>query len=618
MPILSPIQRRSPGGRLLVGGMYLFLIIGSVWMVYPFLLMLSGSVKSGVDIRNFDIFPRYLTDEELLFCKFEQQRYGSLDAFTAVTRYHDAEGRPAYSFEFLKPPAASAPAALEDWREFLRESSSWPRPFLQLGHSWAQRSMSELGVKYQHRLWDAFPNVPKDEISGYISNEGWQSRSYQNNQGEYTEVYEEFRKSVPARYFISTTIEGMFILRLPAKYGFGADAVAKLNQSWGTQYASLYDVKMSPTPPTQAGQREDWWDYVRKNLSARFINLSPSLLPGFQNSLKSKYGDLTGFNKVYGSSYTSWSQIPFPSHPATAAAFNDAESFVETRASPEGISIDSPDFRWREFLRKKYGGDLEALNRALGKKYASFESVPQPVYEYDWELLKKNRGAIRREFLTRNYIVVWDFLAGRGRALQNTILFCVLNVLTALIVNPIAAYGLSRFQPRWGYKVLFLLMATMAFPGEVTQIPAFLMLREMGMLNTYAALVIPAAANGFFIFLLKGFFDSLPKDLYESATLDGASELRIFATITMPLSTPILAVIALGAFTSAYGAFMFALLVCQKESMWTLMVHVYQLQIYYDTPIILASLVLAAVPTLLVFVFCQNIIMKGIVVPVEK
>jgi multiple sugar transport system permease protein len=129
---------------------------------------------------------------------------------------------------------------------------------------------------------------------------------------------------------------------------------------------------------------------------------------------------------------------------------------------------------------------------------------------------------------------------------------------------------------------------------------------------------LPGLAAGFSIFLLKGFFDSLPKDLYESATLDGAGELRIFATITMPLSTPILAVIALGAFTSAYGAFQFALLVCQKQSMWTLMVHIYQLQIYYGTPIILASLVLAALPTLLVFMFCQNIIMKGIVVPVEK
>ena len=71
-------------------------------------------------------------------------------------------------------------------------------------------------------------------------------------------------------------------------------------------------------------------------------------------------------------------------------------------------------------------------------------------------------------------------------------------------------------------------------------------------------------------------------------------------------------------FTHAYGAFMFALLVCQKQSMWTIMVYIYQLQQTYNVPIIFAALVIAAVPTLIVFTLCQNIIMRGIVVPVEK
>jgi multiple sugar transport system permease protein len=144
------------------------------------------------------------------------------------------------------------------------------------------------------------------------------------------------------------------------------------------------------------------------------------------------------------------------------------------------------------------------------------------------------------------------------------------------------------------------------------------MLRQLGLLNTFAALVIPAAAHGYSIFLLKGFFDSLPRELYESASMDGAGELRTFFQITLPMSAPILAVIALGAFTAAYGAFMFALLVCQDQSMWTLMVHIYQLQQDFGTPVIFAALVLAAIPTLLVFIFCQKIIMRGIVVPVEK
>ena len=121
-------------------------------------------------------------------------------------------------------------------------------------------------------------------------------------------------------------------------------------------------------------------------------------------------------------------------------------------------------------------------------------------------------------------------------------------------------------------------MVTMAFPPMVTQVPVFLLLREMNLLNTYGALILPALANGYSIFLLKGFFDSLPQELYESAEIDGASETRIFLQITMSLSKPILAVIGLQTFQLAYTNFMMALLYCQDENMWTIMPWLYQLQ----------------------------------------
>ncbi|MFA6716985.1 MAG: carbohydrate ABC transporter permease, partial [Victivallaceae bacterium] len=188
----------------------------------------------------------------------------------------------------------------------------------------------------------------------------------------------------------------------------------------------------------------------------------------------------------------------------------------------------------------------------------------------------------------------------------------------ALIINPLAAYALSRYKPPSAYKILLFLMLTMAFPPMVTQIPIFLMLREFNLLNSFFALILPGIANGYSIFLLKGFFDSLPQELYESAELDGAGEFRIFWQITMSLSKPILAVIGLNAFTLAYSNFMMALLICQDQKMWTLMPWLYQLQQNGSQGVIFASLVIAAIPTFLIFAFCQNIIMRGIVVPVEK
>ena len=191
-------------------------------------------------------------------------------------------------------------------------------------------------------------------------------------------------------------------------------------------------------------------------------------------------------------------------------------------------------------------------------------------------------------------------------------------MLCALIFNPLAAYALSRYRPRSTYRILLFMMLTMAFPPMVTQIPVFLMLREFNLLNSFAALILPGLANGYTIFLLKGFFDSLPRELYECAQLDGAGEFRLFWQLTLRLSTPVLAVTALGAFTVAYSNFMMALLVCQDERMWTIMPWLYQLQASSGQGVVFASLLMASLPTLLVFTLCQKVIMQGIVVPVEK
>jgi multiple sugar transport system permease protein len=242
------------------------------------------------------------------------------------------------------------------------------------------------------------------------------------------------------------------------------------------------------------------------------------------------------------------------------------------------------------------------------------------------------------------------------------------------LVNPLAAYALSRYKPPSQYKILLICMATMAFPAAVTMIPAFLLLKRfplwsilggaagfavaiwllskffknlgenvrlvlslgvgivvgwwlvpavtdrpyISLLNTFAALVLPGMVNGYLIFLLKGFFDSLPRELYEAADLDGASEWTKFWSFTMNLSKPILAVVALGAFTGAYSQFMMALIIIPDRNMWTLMVWIFQLQSQAHQAVIYASLVIGAIPTFLIFVFCQGIIMRGIVVPTEK
>jgi ABC-type glycerol-3-phosphate transport system permease component len=619
MPIITTLQRKSPAGKLLIGSIYVLLSIGAIGMVYPFLLMLSGSVKSGVDQREFDVIPKFVYDDTALFRKFEEQRYfGLLDSFNVATRYHDQNNRSAFAFDQLTPPEIN-PGQLSDFHEFMKGLRSWPRHFYHLGHGSGFKAVGEVTLEFQKRMQKDFPDLPETEFTAKQKWEDWLSRNYIHSSGPLSKTYDQLVEDLPDRYFIPVSVEGYFVsVYLRGKYGAGSSAIQKINEKWGRQFKSIFDITLSSQVPTHPGEREDWWAFVRESLPARFMALDSSLLPPFRAFLRERYPDLGALNSTYKTNYSSWDQVPFPYPESIPLAYSDMEDFIKLKKPAQGISMTGPEFSWRDFLQKKYGGDLQALNAAHGTQYASFETPQMPTLQYEWDVAMSNRKSIVWESLTRNYRIVWDYLSSRGNAFKNTIIFCALNVLTALIVNPLAAYALSRFQPRWGYAALFVLMATMAFPGEVTQIPSFLMLREMGLLNTFIALVIPAAANGYSIFLLKGFFDSLPQELYEAATIDGASEIRTFLTITLPLSAPILAVIALHAFTHAYGAFMFALLVCQDPQMWTLMVHIFQLQESFITPIVFAALVLAAIPTLLMFILCQKVIMRGIVIPVEK
>ena len=229
----------------------------------------------------------------------------------------------------------------------------------------------------------------------------------------------------------------------------------------------------------------------------------------------------------------------------------------------------------------------------------------------------------RRDFFSNaigNYRLVGEFLFVRGRAFFNTIVLVLLSVLAALTVNPLAAYALSRFRLKCTEQILLFLLATMAFPAAVTAIPGFLLVRDLGLLNTFAALILPTVASGMSIFILKGFFDALPRELYEAAAIDGASETTVFFKITLPMTTPILAVNALNHFVAAYNSWEWAFLVCQKESNWTIAVWMYDLSQRMGAQpwCVMAGFVLVSIPTALVFLLCQKVILRGIVLPSMK
>lgn len=623
MPIISTIGRKHPKTRMLVALVYITLSVGAATMVYPFLLMISGSFKSYVDRQDWDIIPRYLHDDEMLYRKFVESKYNELLSHASMSHL-----QPYLSFEKIAAPTNLHEQAVADYREFLA-TTDWRDDYRVLGFIQATRMRplnSRLFLDYARSQADGDIQLFNEKFGTTYEKweqisviaERWTDRYYRPMDPPLGPMYAHVRATRPDYEFYPVNLEGDFLERqIYPKYN--KFKIESINEAYATNLSSFAELHLPARAPGNPAFARDWENYVRKLLHPRFIQMDESATDEWLAFLREKYRTIEAYNRIHETNHDKWSDIPLPSEVReSGATLADFIQFLESSAPIDAVTIRGPEFLWREFLAEKYEGDLAALRRAHGISYPSLDAIPIPAAEYDWIELKAHKTEVMREFLVRNYAIVFDYVFRHGRALWNTMIYCALSIFTALIINPLAAYALSRYQLPTQYKVLFFVMATMAFPAEVTLIPSFLLLKEFNMLNTYWALVLPAAANGYAIFLLKGFFDSLPRELYESAQIDGASEWRMFWQITMSLSKPILAVIALGAFTAAYGAFMFALIVCQDEKMWTIMVYLYQLQQQYSQPVVFASLLVAAVPTLLVFVFCQNIIMRGIVVPVEK
>ena len=279
----------------------------------------------------------------------------------------------------------------------------------------------------------------------------------------------------------------------------------------------------------------------------------------------------------------------------------------------------SAEAEYAAFLKQKYGS-TEAVCKAYGWSSRDFNQMRMPLAEAQAVTFAESGWRILVSEITANYRAVWDYLFIRGDAFVNTLFLVILTIIATLTVNPLAAYALSRFGLRSTERIILFMLATMAFPAAVTAIPGFLLIRGIGLLNTLPALVLPTVANGLSIFILKGFFDALPKELYEAATVDGAKEWQIFLKITLPMSTPILAVNALNAFLQAYNSWEWALLVCQKQSHWTLAVWMYQLsrQLGGAPWVVMAGFIMVSIPTAVVFLACQKIILRGIVLPSMK
>ena len=555
--------------RLATALLYTLLSLGAITTLYPFVVMVTSGAKGPIDQNDNRLIPAYWSSGEELYRKYVDDKYaGDLNAIAAT------RGGP------------DSPADVAAYRGFL---ATLPSDLFLCGFRQPPSGVdSRLNTRYQAWLRERFGSIEALNTT-------------------YIEEDNSFETVLPP-----------------------TEAFARL--------------RWRPS----AGPKWDDWQIFKKSLPIEF-RLPVTTRALYQNFMRAEYRfSFESMPRELRSGATGFDQLEVPPSGPSLAAF-------EARGLPDRFRVQSVETRWQEFkatrvlpLRggvpaaKREGVGVDSEDRGQPPDQALSTSPPPanqghapgetpaidpvaaaagirlPTEAYERATVHESAGGLRREFATRNYAFVLRYLTVNGHALWTTIIYCGLAIVTTLGVNGLAAYALSRYPIRASGKILVFLLATMAFPAEVTMIPNFLLLKNLHLLNTFAALVLPGAASGFMIFMLKGFFDSLPIELFEAAALDGAPETTMLRRIAIPLSRPVFGYFALTTFMGAYGTFLYAFLVAQDRRMWTVMVFLYQLSGSAPKYVMMAAFTLAALPTLIVFLLAQRTIMRGIVLPSER
>jgi multiple sugar transport system permease protein len=217
---------------------------------------------------------------------------------------------------------------------------------------------------------------------------------------------------------------------------------------------------------------------------------------------------------------------------------------------------------------------------------------------------------------TQNYVDAWTNL-NLGKLMFNTFYYAAGAVFFQLVFDTAAAYALSKLRPALGNVILGAMLATLMIPAMVLIVPQYvtvidLPIVHLNLLDSPFAIWLPLVANAFNIFLLKRFFDSIPEDLIAAAQVDGASPLRTLWSIILPMSRPILGVVSIFAVTAVWKDFLWPKLVMPSPETRTLSVGIYAFAGGTPQNVVIAASVIAAIPTVIIFLLFQRNIMSGL------
>jgi multiple sugar transport system permease protein len=210
-----------------------------------------------------------------------------------------------------------------------------------------------------------------------------------------------------------------------------------------------------------------------------------------------------------------------------------------------------------------------------------------------------------------NYQAAW----ARGNfllAFANSTLVAIAVTAFQIFTSALAGYALARFKFRGQQSVLLILLATLIIPFQILVVPIFLVLKWGHLINTYGALILPTAANGFGIFLLRQYFQTIPVELEEAAALDGATRWQILWQVMLPLARPALLTLFLFTFIGEWNDLFKPLVFTTRPELRTVQLALFQEQFTNDWSLLMAAVVITTLPVVLLFLVSQRQFIRGI------
>ncbi|AEY92860.1 MULTISPECIES: carbohydrate ABC transporter permease [Streptomyces] len=214
------------------------------------------------------------------------------------------------------------------------------------------------------------------------------------------------------------------------------------------------------------------------------------------------------------------------------------------------------------------------------------------------------------------YTDAWDLME-LPRHLGNTLVQAAGAWAFQLVFCTAAAYSLSKLKPAFGKVVLGGILATLMVPAQALVVPKYLTVADLplihtSLLNDPLAIWLPAVANAFNLYLLKRFFDQLPRDVLEAAEIDGAGKLRILWSVVLPMSRPVLGVVSIFALVAVWQDFLWPLMVFSDTGKQPISVALVQLSQNIQLTVLIAAMVIASIPMVALFLVFQRHIIAGI------